>query len=79
VPWLRSGRKARHEERHAHEQEHDLGPARRLLTQALDGASAADMPEVVGICRQLLGIVAHKADRLDEARAHLDTQRSPSR
>ena len=29
---------------HAHEQEHDLGPARRLLTQALDAASAADMP-----------------------------------
>ena len=57
---------------HAHEQEHDLGPARRLLTQALDAASAADMPEVVCICRQLLGIVAHKADRLDEARAHLD-------
>jgi tetratricopeptide (TPR) repeat protein len=57
---------------HAHERAHDLGPARRLLTQALDAASAAEMPEVVCICRQLLGIVAHKADRLDEARAHLD-------
>jgi tetratricopeptide (TPR) repeat protein len=57
---------------HAHEREHDLGPARRLLTQALDAASAADMPEVVCISRQLLGIVAHKADRLDEARAHLE-------
>ena len=56
----------------AHEQEHDLGPARRLLTQALDAASAADMPEVVRISRTLLGIVAHKADRIDEARAHLD-------
>ena len=56
----------------AHEQEHDLGPARRLLTQALDAASAAGMPEVVGTSRTLLGIVAHKADRLDEARAHLD-------
>jgi hypothetical protein len=56
----------------AHEQEHDLGPARRLLTEALDAASAADMPEVVRIGRTLLGIVAHKADRLDEARAHLD-------
>jgi hypothetical protein len=56
----------------AHEQEHDLGPARRLLTEALDAASAADMPEVVRISRTLLGIVAHKADRLDEARAHLD-------
>ena len=56
----------------AHEQEHDLGPARRLLTQALDAASAADMPEVVRTSRTLLGIVAHKADRLDEARAHLD-------
>ena len=30
------------------------------------------MPEVVRTCRQLLGVVAHKADRLDEARAHLD-------
>jgi tetratricopeptide (TPR) repeat protein len=56
----------------AHEQEHDLGPARRLLTQALDAASAADMPEVVRTSRTLLGIVAHKADRLEEARAHLD-------
>jgi hypothetical protein len=57
---------------HAREQEHDLGPARRLLTQALEAASAADMPEVVCISRQLLGIVAHKADRLDEAGAHLN-------
>jgi tetratricopeptide (TPR) repeat protein len=57
---------------YAHERAHDLGPARRLLTQALDAASAAGMPEVVCISRQLLGIVAHKADRLDEARAHLD-------
>ena len=56
----------------AHEQEHDLGPARRLLTQALNAASAAGMPEVVRTSRTLLGIVAHKADRLDEARAHLD-------
>jgi hypothetical protein len=30
------------------------------------------MPEVVRPCRQLLGVVAHKADLLDEARAHLD-------
>jgi hypothetical protein len=52
---------------HTHEQEHNLGPARRLLTQALDAASAADMPEVVRTNRTLLGIVAHKADRLDEA------------
>ena len=43
-----------------------------MLTQALDAASAAGMPEVVRTCRQLLGVVAHKADRLDEARAHLD-------
>ena len=57
---------------HAHEREHDLGPARRLLNQALDAASAADMPEVVLTSRTLLGIVAHKADRIDEARAHLD-------
>ena len=57
---------------HAHEQAHDLGPARQLLTEALDAASAADMPEVVRTSRSLLGIVAHKADRLDEARAHLD-------
>jgi hypothetical protein len=56
----------------AYEQAHDLGPARRLLTEALDAASAADMPEVVLTSRSLLGIVAHKADRLDEARAHLD-------
>ena len=49
------------------------GPARRLLNQALDAASAADMPEVVRTSRSLLGIVAHKDDRLDEARAHLDT------
>jgi tetratricopeptide (TPR) repeat protein len=47
-------------------------PARRLLTQALDAASAAGMPEVVCTCRQLLGIVAHKADRLDQTRLHLD-------
>ena len=53
----------------AHERVHDLGPAQRLFTQALD---AAAMPEVVRPCRQLLGVVAHKADRLDEARAHLD-------
>ena len=57
---------------YAHERAHDLGPARRLLTEALDAASAAEMPEVVRISRSLLGIVAHKADRLDEARAHLD-------
>jgi tetratricopeptide (TPR) repeat protein len=56
----------------AHERVHDLGPARRLLTQTLDAASAAGVPEVVRTCRQLLGVVAHKADRLDEARAHLD-------
>ena len=43
-----------------------------MLTQALDAAAAAGMPEVVRPCRQLLGIVAHKADRLDEARARLD-------
>jgi hypothetical protein len=30
------------------------------------------MPEVVRTSRTLLGIVAHKADRLDEAREHLD-------
>ncbi len=30
------------------------------------------MPEVVRACHQLLGVVAHKADRLDEARTHLD-------
>jgi hypothetical protein len=30
------------------------------------------MPEVVRTSRTLLGIVAHKTDRLDEARAHLD-------
>jgi tetratricopeptide (TPR) repeat protein len=30
------------------------------------------MPEVVRTSRTLLGIVAHKADRLDEPRAHLD-------
>ena len=47
----------------AHERVHDLGPARRLLTQALDAASAAGIPEVVRTCRQLLGVVAHKADR----------------
>lgn len=57
---------------HTHEREHDLGPARRLLTQALDVASAADIPEAVLTSRTLLGIVEHKADRLDEARAHLD-------
>jgi len=57
---------------YAYERVHDLGPARRLLTEALDAASAAGMLEVVRPCRTLLGIVAHKADRLDEARAHLD-------
>ncbi len=57
---------------YAHERVHDLEPARRLLTQALDAASAADMPEVVRPGLTLLGIVAHKADRLDETRAHLD-------
>jgi tetratricopeptide (TPR) repeat protein len=55
-----------------HEREHDLEPARRLLTQALDAASAADMPEVVRTSRTLLGIVEHKADRLDQTRVHLD-------
>jgi tetratricopeptide (TPR) repeat protein len=60
------------DEGYAYERVHDLGPARRLLTEALDAASAAGMPEVVRTSRSLLGIVAHKADRLDEARAHLD-------
>jgi len=60
------------EQGHVHERAYDLEPAQRLLTQALDAAAAAGMPEVVRICRQLLGIVAHKADRLDEARIHLD-------
>jgi hypothetical protein len=62
----------------AHEREHDLGPARQLLSDALDAACAAGMPEVVRACRQLLGVVAHKARQLDEARGHLDA-RSPSR
>ena len=57
---------------YAHERVHDLEPARRLLTQALDAASAAGMPEVVCPGLTLLGVVAHKADRLDETRAHLD-------
>jgi quercetin dioxygenase-like cupin family protein/tetratricopeptide (TPR) repeat protein len=57
---------------YAYERVHDLGPARRLLTEALDAATAAGMPEVVRPGRTLLGIVAHKADRLDEARVHLD-------
>jgi tetratricopeptide (TPR) repeat protein len=57
---------------YVYERAHDLGPARRLLTQALDAASAAGMPAVVRTCRSLLGIVAHKGDRLDEARVHLD-------
>ena len=56
----------------AHERAHDLGPARQLLTSALEAASTADMPEVVRACHQLLGVVAHKAGRLDEARRHLD-------
>ena len=30
------------------------------------------MPEVVRVCRGLLGVVAHKADRLDECREHLE-------
>ena len=60
------------EEGYAHEREHDLGPAQQLLTQALEAASAAGMPEVVGACHGLLGVVAHKADRLDEAGEHLD-------
>jgi tetratricopeptide (TPR) repeat protein len=55
----------------AHEREHDLGPARQLLNDALEAASAAGMWEVARNCHQLLGVVAHKADRLDEARAHL--------
>ena len=33
----------------------------------MDAASAADMPEVVRACHQLLGVVAHKDGRLDEA------------
>jgi tetratricopeptide (TPR) repeat protein len=60
------------EQGHVHERAHDLERAQRLLTQALDAAAAAGMPEVALTCRQLLGIVAHKADRLDEARIHLD-------
>jgi tetratricopeptide (TPR) repeat protein len=56
----------------AHEREHDLGPARQLLTEALEAASAAGMWDVAVNCHQLLGVVAHKADRLDEARTHLD-------
>ena len=62
---------------YAHERVHDLEPARRLLTQALDAASAAGMPEVVCPGLTLLGVVAHKADRLDETRAHLDAALTP--
>ena len=51
----------------AHERVHDLAPARRLLTQALDAASAVGMPEVVRPCLALLGVVAHTSRRPQSA------------
>ena len=56
----------------AHERDHDLVPARRLLGAALAAASTAGLSEIVQASHQLLGVVEHKQGRLDEARRHLE-------
>jgi len=56
----------------AHERDHELVPARRLLGAALAAASTAGLCEIVQASHQLLGVVEHKQGRLDEARRHLE-------
>jgi tetratricopeptide (TPR) repeat protein len=56
----------------AHERDHELVPARRLLGAALAAASTAGLSEIVQVSHQLLGVVDHKQGRLDEARRHLE-------
>jgi tetratricopeptide (TPR) repeat protein len=55
-----------------HERANDLVPARRLLTEALEEGSAAGVSWIVQASHHLLGVVEHKAARLDEARPHLE-------
>lgn len=61
-----------YERAYGHEMQHDLVPARQLLEEALAVASAAGASDLVGITHQLLGVVDHKEDRLDEAGFHLE-------
>ena len=56
----------------AHERDHELVPARRLLGAALAAAYTAGLSEIVQASHQLLGVVEHKQGRLDEARRHLE-------
>ena len=62
----------RFEQGAAHERDHELVPARRLLGAALAAASTAGLSEIVQVSHQLLGVVDHKQGRLDEARRHLE-------
>jgi tetratricopeptide (TPR) repeat protein len=61
-----------YERGYAHEMEHDLVPGRQLLEEALAVASAAGEIDIVLNARQLLGVVDHKEDRLDDAGLHLE-------
>jgi hypothetical protein len=56
----------------AHERDHELVPARRLLGAALAAAYTAGLSEIVQASHQLLGVVEHEQGRLDEARRHLE-------
>jgi tetratricopeptide (TPR) repeat protein len=61
-----------YERGYAHEMEHDLISARKLLEEALAVASAAGAIDIALNTQQLLGVVAHKEDRLDDAGFHLE-------
>jgi tetratricopeptide (TPR) repeat protein len=57
----------------AHERDHDLVPARRLLTTALAEAATAGLPDIVLASHLLLGVIEHKEGHTAEASRHLDS------
>lgn len=51
----------------AHERDHDLIPARRLLETALAEAATAGLPDIVLAAHLLLGVIEHKEENSAEA------------
>jgi hypothetical protein len=56
----------------AHERDHDLIPARRLLETALAEAATAGLPDIVLAAHLLLGVIEHKEENSAEASRRLE-------